>query len=63
MWVEPDTNITSGESLIRQFVYGKKFFKEESENNPYLLISFLKDTIKDNIISFTYIRNAKWKKV
>jgi len=29
MWVEPDTNITGGESLIRQFIYGKRFFKEE----------------------------------
>lgn len=29
MWVEADTNITSGESLIRQFIHGKRFFKEE----------------------------------
>lgn len=29
MWVEADTNITGGESLIRQFVFGKRFFKEE----------------------------------
>ncbi|MCL6457576.1 MAG: alpha-mannosidase, partial [Gorillibacterium sp.] len=29
MWVEPDTNIPSGESLIRQFLYGKRFFHEE----------------------------------
>lgn len=29
MWVEADTNITSGESLIRQFVYGTRFWKEE----------------------------------
>lgn len=29
MWVEPDTNITGGESLIRQFYYGKKFWKDE----------------------------------
>ncbi|MCL2884077.1 MAG: alpha-mannosidase, partial [Oscillospiraceae bacterium] len=29
MWVEPDTNIPSGESLVRQFLYGKKFFREE----------------------------------
>ena len=27
-WVEPDTNLTSGESLIRQLVHGKRFFKE-----------------------------------
>lgn len=29
MWVEADCNLTSGESLVRQFIYGKKFFKEE----------------------------------
>ncbi len=29
MWVEPDTNLTSGESLIRQAMHGKRFFKEE----------------------------------
>lgn len=29
MWVEPDTNVTGGESLIRQFIHGKRFFKEE----------------------------------
>ncbi len=29
MWVEPDTNIPSGESLVRQFLYGKKFIREE----------------------------------
>ena len=28
-WVEPDTNLSGGESLIRQFIYGKQFFKEE----------------------------------
>jgi alpha-mannosidase len=28
-WVEPDTNIPSGESLIRQFMHGKRFFEEE----------------------------------
>ena len=29
MWVEPDTNMTSGESLIRQLIHGKRFFKDE----------------------------------
>ncbi len=29
MWVEADTNISSGESLIRQFMHGKRFFREE----------------------------------
>ena len=29
MWVEADCNLTGGESLVRQFVYGKRFFKNE----------------------------------
>ena len=29
MWVEADCNLSSGESLIRQVVYGKQFFKDE----------------------------------
>ena len=35
MWVEADCNLSSGESLIRQIMYGKKFFKEEfgQDNN------------------------------
>ena len=28
LWVESDTNIPSGESLIRQFVWGKRWFRE-----------------------------------
>lgn len=29
MWVEADCNLTSGESLVRQFIHGKRFFKDE----------------------------------
>lgn len=29
MWVEADCNLTSGESLIRQIIHGKRFFKDE----------------------------------
>jgi alpha-mannosidase len=28
-WVEPDTNIPSGESLVRQFLFGQRFFLAE----------------------------------
>lgn len=28
-WVEMDSNLIGGESMIRQFYYGKRFFKEE----------------------------------
>jgi len=29
MWVEPDLNVPSGESLVRQIMYGKKFMRDE----------------------------------
>ncbi len=29
MWIEADTNLSGGESLIRQFLYGKNFFMDE----------------------------------
>ncbi|HEY3281984.1 MAG TPA: alpha-mannosidase, partial [Armatimonadota bacterium] len=28
-WIEPDCNVPSGESLVRQFLYGKRFFRRE----------------------------------
>ena len=37
MWVEPDTNIPSGESLVRQFVYGKRFIREEFGKETHLV--------------------------
>lgn len=29
MWIEPDCNLPNGESLVRQIVHGKRFFKSE----------------------------------
>ncbi len=29
MWVEPDTNVSGGEALARQILYGKRFFRQE----------------------------------
>lgn len=29
MWVEPDLNLPSGESLMRQMLYGQRFYQEE----------------------------------
>ena len=29
MWVEPDMNLAGGEALVRQCFYGKKFFRDE----------------------------------
>jgi len=29
MWIEADCNLTGGESLVRQFLYGRKYFREK----------------------------------
>lgn len=29
MWVEPDTNLAGGEALVRQILYGQRFWQEE----------------------------------
>ena len=42
MWVEPDTNMAGGEALIRQVLYGKKYFREELGVDSQLL--WLPDT-------------------
>ena len=46
MWVEPDMNLPSGESLIRQILYGKRFFKEEFGVDSVML--WLPDTFGYN---------------
>lgn len=37
MWLEADCNLSSGESLIRQIVLGKKFFKDEFNVESHIL--------------------------
>jgi alpha-mannosidase len=37
MWLEADCNLTSGESLIRQILHGKKFFKDEFNTDSKIL--------------------------
>ncbi len=37
MWVEADTNLTGGESLVRQLLFGKKFFRKEFGVDPRFL--------------------------
>lgn len=37
MWVEPDTNLSGGEALVRQILYGKLFFREEFSKDPRML--------------------------
>jgi alpha-mannosidase len=37
MWVEPDTNLPSGESLVRQIIHGVRFFRTEFGVTPRML--------------------------
>lgn len=37
MWLESDTNLVSGESLVRQILYGKRFMKEEFGVDNHIL--------------------------
>ncbi len=37
MWVESDCNLPSGESLVRQFLYGTRFFEKELGVKPKVL--------------------------
>lgn len=37
MWVEADCNLSSGESLVRQIIFGKRFFKEEFGKDSRIL--------------------------
>ncbi|KAA1185041.1 alpha-mannosidase [Paenibacillus sp. B2(2019)] len=42
MWVEPDLNIPSGESLMRQMLYGQRFYQQEFGKRSF--IEWLPDT-------------------
>lgn len=37
MWLEADCNLTSGESLVRQILHGKRFMKEEFDVDSHIL--------------------------
>ncbi|NDJ78701.1 MAG: alpha-mannosidase [Chloroflexi bacterium] len=42
MWLEPDCNIPSGESLVRQLLHGARFLQEEFDSFPR--VAWLPDT-------------------
>ncbi len=37
MWLEADCNLMSGESFVRQFLHGKRFFKQEFDKDNSML--------------------------
>jgi len=41
LWIESDTNISGGEALARQYLYGKRYFREKFDFDPK--ITFIPD--------------------
>jgi len=68
MWVEPDMNVTGGESLVRQCLYGKKFFRDEfgvDVNNLWLPDVFgysaaLPQILKKSGIDYFITQKISW---
>ena len=71
MWVESDTNLPSGESLVRQILYGKKFWKEEfglEINNLWLPDVFgysgaLPQILKQTGVKYFSTMKLSWNKI
>lgn len=68
MWVEADTNISSGEALVRQIYYGTKFWKDEfgvEVNNLWLPDVFgyngaLPQILKKSGIDYFMTQKLSW---
>jgi len=68
MWVEPDCNLTSGESLVRQILLGKEFFRREFEievSEAWLPDSFgfsaaLPQILKQSGIDYFLTQKLNW---
>ncbi|GAA2623478.1 glycoside hydrolase family 38 C-terminal domain-containing protein [Streptomyces spororaveus] len=60
MWVESDTNMVGGEAMVRQFLYGKKFFLDEfgiETQNVWLPDSFGYTAAMPQIVKLS---GSKW---
>lgn len=71
MWVEADTNLSSGESLVRQLLHGKRFFKEEfgvEINNLWLPDVFgysaaMPQILKKAGVKYFMTQKLSWNKI
>jgi alpha-mannosidase len=69
MWVEPDCNVTSGESLVRQILYGLQFFRREFNTTTRLCWlpdvfgynAALPQILKRSGIDFFYTYKLHWQ--
>jgi len=68
MWVEADTNIPSGESLIRQLLYGKEFFRNEFgiemnylwEPDAFGYSAALPQILKKSAVDYFFTQKLSW---
>lgn len=69
MWIEPDANVPSGESLIRQIIHGERYWREQFGEHVQQRLLFLPDTfgfsgIIPQIMALagldTFITNKLW---
>jgi alpha-mannosidase len=71
MWVEPDTNVPSGESLVRQILYGVRFFREEFSTRSKMLwepdvfgyTGALPQILKKSGVDFFMTQKLSWNQV
>jgi alpha-mannosidase len=71
MWVEPDTNVPGGESLIRQIYYGVRFFAEEFGTRSKMLwepdvfgyTGALPQILKKSGVDFFMTQKLSWNQV
>ena len=54
MWLEADCNLISGESMIRQILYGKQFFKQEFGTGDDEVM-WLPDVFGYSAVSYTHL--------
>ncbi|NQT60783.1 MAG: alpha-mannosidase [Bacteroidetes bacterium] len=71
MWVEADTNLTGGESLVRQVLYGKRFFREEfSRDAAYVWLpdvfgysAAMPQILKKSGVNYFFTQKLSWNRI
>ena len=58
MWVEPDTNMPCGESLIRQLLYGIRYFDKQFGRDKRSTVCWLPDTFGFSAVLPQLLRGA-----
>ncbi len=69
MWVEADCNVSSGESLVRQILYGLRFYREEFGTRPrscwlpdvFGYPASLPEILKGCGVDFFYTNKLHWQ--